>query len=118
MRGSRALPFLIHAGRRGLLITAFGLLGGCEAPPEAQFPISPEAAAQPAPELAPTTRFARVAEESGTAAEGLGADRDSLAARAAALRATAAGLSGPVIDADSRARLTTAREQGITVPAE
>jgi predicted small secreted protein len=96
------------------LALAFGitatLLAGCDTPPEARFDISEAAAARPNPELGETDRFKRVAEASATTADTLGSDRAGLEARAAALRATAAGLSGPVLDPASRARLTSARD--------
>lgn len=93
-----------------------GFLAGCEAPPEARFPISEKAAALPHPELGETARFGRVAEQSGTTAESIDAERAALAARAASLRARAAELSGPIIDEESLARLATARDEGIAPP--
>ena len=120
MRGAPALPDLIRRApaRLGLLAALLAPLAACEAPARARFPISEAAAARPVPELAPTARFARVAETSSAAAGELEAGRAELAARAEALRAAQASLSAPVLDAESRARLTAARETGIALPAE
>ena len=94
------------------------LLAGCEAPPEARFPISEAAAARPTPELGETDRFKRAAEASIASADTLGTDRADLAARAAALRGAAAALSALVLDDETRAGLIAARETGAAPAAE
>lgn len=116
MRGAAALPDLSR--RLAWLALAALALAGCEAPAQARLPISAQAAARPMPELVETARFERVAETSGAAAQDLDAGRADLAARAEALRATAAGLAAPVIDPATRARLDAARETGIPFPGE
>ena len=132
MRQSSALPGPSRAdrGARGprrisrARIAALALgasvpfLAGCEAPPEARFPISEAAAARPTPELGETDRFKRAAEASIASADTLETDRADLVARAAALRGAAAALSAPVLDEESRARLTAARETGVAPVAE
>ncbi|PZQ49801.1 MAG: hypothetical protein DI556_10050 [Rhodovulum sulfidophilum] len=109
-----ALPGRSRRARAGLALGLAALaLAGCEAPPEARYPITEAAAARPAPKLGETARFKRVGEASLASAEALGADRESLAAQAAALRAEASGLAGPVLDPETRARLLAAREDGV-----
>lgn len=112
MRASGALPRLSFA------ILVLALPPGCEAPPEARFPIFEQGAAMPTPELGETARFARVAEARAATGEELARERDALAARAAALRARAAALNAPVIDAESRDRLSGARATGIPQPGD
>ncbi|TPE52101.1 hypothetical protein [Amaricoccus solimangrovi] len=124
MRHSGALPDRLPAAPRragrllGLALPGLALLGlaACDAPPEARFPISEKGAALPTPELGETARFGRVAGTSGTEGGALEADRAALAARAEALRARAADLSGPVLDPATRTRLLDARESGAAAP--
>lgn len=104
-------------GAAGFAALVAGCLTGCEAPPEAQFPISERAAALPRPELGETARFGRIAADSAATAQSIDADRATLAARAEALRARAAELSGPIIEDEARDRLRTARDEGIEAPS-
>lgn len=87
------------------LVLAGGALAGCDAPQGAAPPISAAAARAPEPRLLATARFDSALAQAQPDAERLGGDRDTLAARAAALRSRAAALGTPVMDADERARL-------------
>lgn len=93
----------------GLAILA---LGGCEVPRGAVSPISQRAAQAPAPALIETARFDAALASAEPDTRRLEADRDALAARAAALQARAAELAVPVMPTDERARL----EAGVTSP--
>lgn len=103
-------------GTAGLAAVIVSGVAGCEAPPEARFPISERGAALPRPELGETARFGRIAADSAATAQGIDAERAALAARAAGLRARAAELSGPIIADEDLERLTTARDDGIAPP--
>ena len=89
-------------------LAALLLLAGCGAPEEALAPISEGARAAPPPSLVETARFDDARAAAGPDAERLGTDAATLAGRAEALRARAAGLSGPVVDPAVRPRLDAA----------
>lgn len=79
------------------------------APREADYALSERARDAPAPTLAPTASFDAPLEGGIAASVRLEAEREALAARAAALRARGATLSqGAVVDAEARARLEAA----------
>lgn len=89
-------------------LAALVLFAGCGAPEEALVPISEDARAAPPPRLVETARFDDVRAAAGPDAERLRTDAATLAARAEALRARAAGLSGPIVDPAVRPRLDAA----------
>lgn len=83
-------------------------LAGC-APREAQAPVSERVRTAPPPYLVPTAAFEAPRAEGLASARSVEAERDALAARAEALRARGAALSGAdVIDPAERERLEAA----------
>ncbi len=84
-------------------------LFACAPPEVASLPVSDAAREAPPPRLGETASFDDALAGSAPAAERLGEDAASLAARASALRARAAALSAPVVDPATAARLDAAR---------
>jgi len=92
------------------LLLALGLaLAACTMPEGAVVPPSPEAAAAPRPDLIETARFRSALAAAEPDAAELASLASGLQARAAALRARAGALQGPVLDPATRARLEAAR---------
>lgn len=91
------------------LLAGLVLLAGCAPPPEGRFePTRPIDDAAPA-ELVPTSRFDGVVADAAPDAERLEADAQALLERAEKLRRETEGLTGSVIDPETRARLEAAR---------
>ncbi|SFA70567.1 hypothetical protein SAMN05421688_0232 [Poseidonocella pacifica] len=88
---------------RCLLLAACLALGACANVPELDARIGPDVASAPYPDLLPLDQLL-----TGTPASEPEAERESLAARRAALEARAGALRGPVIDTPTRDRLSTA----------
>ncbi|MBP7002490.1 hypothetical protein [Amaricoccus sp.] len=104
--------FRLRPAVAGLL--AMLALVGC-APPEAAAPVSEHVRAAPPPHLLPTSAFEAPRAEGLASAQSVEAERDALAARAAALRARGAALSGtPVLEEGERARLEPVAEDAGT----
>jgi hypothetical protein len=84
------------------------LAAGCSPFPDLDDRVSPGALEAPYPELVATEPLVAAAGSPGDTAEGIAA-AEALEARAAAVQARAAGLQGPVIEPETRARLDAMR---------
>ena len=84
------------------LLSVLAMAAACTPPEVASVPISEAARTAPPPRLAPTASFDAALAGAAPDARALEDQAADLAARAAALRARAAGLAGPVLPTDSR----------------
>jgi len=102
---------LTHAPALGRVVgvaAICSILVGCTPPPDLQGRVQPVDSSTPWPTLFTTTQLEQTVTPTLSEDKTSTTVTDSLAARAAALRARARGLSAPVLDSASRKRLLAA----------